>query len=103
MEDSKDSLNLTAKQLNSRKNSRYCPHCKSVVANSTYYKHSKKYRTESGQWKIEETGPLDEHPSQKRQKLETEVNSHITGCKRKKCFRTGRTVDEIIQNTKGIK
>ena len=51
----KDSLNTTAKLLNARKNSKYCPHCKSVVANSTYYRHSKRYRSTSGQWTFQDT------------------------------------------------
>ena len=65
----KESLNTTAKLLNSRKNSKYCPHCKSVVANSTYYKHRNKYRNSSGQWTYRDTEP-QQNPEQHVQNKE---------------------------------
>ncbi len=66
----KESLNSTARQLNARKNSRYCPHCKSVVANSTFYKHSKRYKTISGQWIVQDLElPVQDNSGQRSPKV----------------------------------
>ncbi len=97
MESRGEQLNSTAKALNSRKHSKYCPHCKSVVAYSTYYKHSKKYKDTSDEWTSQHTEVSDPSPAQKRMKMDGKVSVNIDNLKQSKILKSSPIyiIDEL--------